>query len=98
MRGLAREDDRAREPVVGAVADAVPQRDRVEEVEVLALVLVDPLALRVEQRGRIAGEAVRLAQPRGELLLVRLLDRAPALLERGIVGVGLELAEPLEIA
>ena len=68
-------------------ADLVVERDRLEDVEELALVFVDALDLDVEQRRRDrprcrAGRAMRLAS---RALLAR-LTAAKRVLERGVVG------------
>jgi hypothetical protein len=64
----------------------------------LALVLVDALALRIEQRRGIEYQAVCGAQPVRQLGLVRAFDRAPLLLEAGVACEPLELAQAIEVA
>ena len=71
-------------PIARAAADAVVQRDQVEHVEVLPLVLVEPLDLDVEQRLRIDDDAGALPDQGGQPVLVGGLDRAPLGLKLGV--------------
>ena len=66
-------------------------------LESLPLVLVEPLHHHVEHVIGPEFDAVTLTQCVGELPLVQCLDAAERLPELGILGVGLELAEPLQV-
>ena len=68
-----------------------------QHVQVLALVLVDALDLDVEERRRVDRDAGALADAARERLLVGALDRAPSVLEGGVVGERLERAKPRQI-
>ena len=72
----------------------VIQRDDVQDVQVLALVLVDALDLHVEQRVRIDDHAGALAarMRRSRALFARLIARQ-RVAEAGVVGQRLELAQ-----
>ena len=99
-RRLAGEDDGARRHVErGSASKAIVERDDVQDVQVLALVLVDALHLDVEQRVGIDGarRCARAISPASRRLLSP-LDRAPRLLERRVVREGLELAQRVEFA
>jgi len=52
-----------------------------QDIEKLALVLMDALDLHVEERGRIDGNVVDATQPDRELLLALLFHGLPALTE-----------------
>ena len=69
------------------------ERDDVQDVQVLALVLVDALDLHVEQRVRIDRRCRCAARDQlGEVALVGALDLAPLRAERRVVRERLELA------
>ena len=92
-RGLAAEDHRARHRRRGRAAlQPVVERDQVEHVEVLALVLVEPLDLNVEERlpDRPATPVRSLHAARRARALLSRLDRLPLALERGVGGQRLE--------
>ena len=81
----------------GVVLQPVIQRDDVQGHQVLALVLMDPLDLDVEHPHRVefdAGGRVHVLREPG---LVGALDFPPALPERGVVGVGLQPAQPAQV-
>ena len=93
-RRLAGEDLYPRHPVaVGIVLDRLVQRDRLDDVEQLALVFVDALDLHVEQRGRIDLDAEPLADQARQRRLVVKLDGAELLLEFDVAGAGFDQAE-----
>ena len=78
--------------------EPLPERDHVQHVQVLALVLVDPLHLHVEQAIRVAGDARARLDYRREVRLVGALDLAPLGREGRVPGQRLELVQPLELA
>lgn len=67
--------------------------DNAENVELLALVLVDTLNLDVEQRSWVDSNAVVLLDVRGELDLVGVLDVAELLAELLVVNKRLQLVQ-----
>ena len=77
--------------------EPVVQRDDVQHVEVLALVLVDPLDLNVEQPVGVQLDAGRRADVVGEPRLVGTLDLSPLAAERGVVDERLEPAQPVQV-
>jgi hypothetical protein len=97
--GLAAEDHAARYCRAARVAaQALPERDHVQHVQVLALVLVDALHLHVEQAVGIAGHAGAGLDHAGEIGLVGALRLPPLRAEGRVLGQRLELAQPLELA
>ena len=97
-RGLAAEDERARRDCVsGVLLEPVVQSDDVQSVEVLALVLVDPLDLDVEHPGVVQFDTGGGVHELGEPPLVGPLDLSPALPERRILDVVLQPAQLVEI-
>ena len=97
-RGLGTEDDRAGRHGGGRVRlDPVVQRDDVEQLEELALVLVQPLGHDVEQRGGVDGDAGGGQDVEGQVELVLPLHLPPLRAELRVVGEGLELPQPLEV-
>ena len=79
--------------IAPAASDAVVGGDQVQHVQVLPLVLVQPLHLHVEQRLRIHGDPGALPDERGEAILVGGLDRVPVRLETGVGGERLDADE-----
>ena len=97
-RGLGAEDDRAGRHGGGRVRlDPVVQGDDVEQLEELALVLVQPLDHDVEQRAGIDGDAGGGEGMGGQVELVQPLHLAPLLPELRIVGEGLEPGQPVQV-
>ncbi len=93
-RSLAADDDRARHEVIAvAAADAVIQVDRMQQVEQLALVLVDAFDLYIEQHVGRDVQAGLLLDVVCKPLLVGELDGAPVAMETLVVG---KLAEIFE--
>ena len=83
-RRLAGKDLDARHPVaLRIVLDRVVERDRLQDVEQLALVFVDALDLDVEQCGRIDLDVDLFADQARQRDLVVMLDVAEFLLEGG---------------
>jgi hypothetical protein len=77
-RGLAAEDEGAGRDVEPRVfLEPAIQRHDVQQIEMLALVLVDALDLDIEEPGGLEDDAGLRADVVGETLLVGLLDRAP---------------------
>ena len=98
-RRLPREDDRSRRDVqMGVGLQAPIEGDRVQHVEVLALVLVDALDLYVEEALGVDGHPRPLLDLPAQRLLVRELDAAPLGTEGGVLGQRLELPELFEVA
>src|SRR5690606_1633141 len=97
-RRLAAENEGARDLVAAYSAlQAVVDRDDVQDVQMLALVLVDALDLNVEQRVRVQGRlAVDLREVFRELGLVGTLDRGPTLAERRVLRKRFERAQLVE--
>ena len=79
------------------LAQSLVERDDVQHVQVLALVLVDALHLDVEERRGVDDDAGALADALRERFLVQPLDAAPFLLKRGVVGARFERLEPRQI-
>ena len=78
-RRLAAEDEGARDDgVVGVLLDALVEADDVQQVQMLALVLVHALGLDVEQALRVHRDPGVLFQPDGQVAFGRGLDLAPA--------------------
>ena len=80
------------------LSQPVIQGDDVQHIQVLALVLVNPLDLDIEQHvgwQRNAGLQFDVA---GEALLVGELDRAPLFLEGLVIDVRLEAAQLLQFS
>ena len=78
-------------------AQAPVERDHVQRIQMLALVLVDALDLDVEQRIGIDDDARAFMNPPREPLFVEPLDAAPAFAKRGVAGMRLEGFEAREI-
>ena len=76
----------------------VIQADDVQDVQVLALVLVDALDLHVEDRRRIDDDAGAFLDQSRQRGLVGVLDLAPLGAEIRIVGQRLELAQLRQVA
>jgi hypothetical protein len=55
---------------------------------------VDPLDLNIEEPVGIQFDTSRRANVVGKPLLIGMLDRAPLVTERGVLGIGLEVAKP----
>jgi hypothetical protein len=92
--GLAREDLHARDPPgAGIVADLLPERDGLEDVQVLALVFVDALDLDVEHRVGVGRETMRGGKPVRQPRLVRALHAGVAVEEARIVEMGFQLRQ-----
>src|SRR5262245_61492645 len=66
-----------------------------QQVEMLALVLVQPLHLDIPQRSGIDGHAGPIPDERGQALLVGGLDLAPGLAKQGILSQVLQARERL---
>ncbi len=93
-RRLAAEDLDAGRPVLVRLGlDRLVQGDRLDDVEQLALVLVDALDLHVEQSGGIDVDPGPVGDDRGERLLPAEPRRRVALHEGRILGEGVEAAE-----
>jgi hypothetical protein len=75
-------------------AHGVVQRDRLEDVQELPLVLVDALDLHVEQRIRIEAQAQPIGNQPRQRHLVLAAHRGETLPERGVVGQRGECFEP----
>ena len=65
--------------------------DEVQQVELLPLVLVEPLGLNVEQCIRTDGYTLLLPEPPAQLLLVFLLDGSQPFQNGGIIRKGKQL-------
>ena len=97
-RGLGAEDDRAGRHGGGRVClDPVVHGDDVEQLEELALVLVQPLDHDVEQRSGIDDDAGGGEDMKGQVDLVLPLGLAPLRPELRIIGEGLELPQPFQV-
>ena len=97
---LGAEDDRARGNrcrVEAAADDAVVERDDVQQLQRLALVLVQALDHDIEQVPLGQGDAVAPLQHAGDPLLVRGLDGAELLSEVLVLGIDLEFLEAVEV-
>src|SRR5215471_17002176 len=95
-RGFTAEDRRPRRDVASrGVPDPVVHRDQMEDVQVLPLVLVQPLHLDVEHRLWIDLNARALFDHGRQRALVVVLDCPPLNLEPAIVG---ERHEPRQLA
>ena len=81
----------------GHLLELLVAPDHRQHVEQLALVLVYALDLDVEERVDADVGAVRRLDVRREALLVRALDRAPARLQLGVVGVLCEAAQLVRV-
>ena len=93
--GLAAEDEGAGRDVAARVLlEPVVEGDDVQHVQVLPLVLVDPLHLDVEEGVRIDGDPGPLLDQAGKIGLVGLLDLPPLFLEYRIVG---QLLQPRQL-
>ncbi len=97
-RRLAGEDLHPRHPRARRLrAHRVVQRDRLENVEELPLVLVDALDVDVEQRVGIEAEAQALGDDSREGDLVHAAHGGEPLAERRIVGERHERLEPRRV-
>src|ERR1019366_2580232 len=77
-RGLAAEEEGpGRDLRLRVVLNALQQRENVQHLQVLALVLVQPLDQHIEDRLRIGGNTQSVVNISGELQLVVPLDSAP---------------------
>jgi hypothetical protein len=93
-RRLPTENHRARgDWIVAIVLDAVVERNDVQEVEQLALVLVDALDLHVEHRIGAHGHTCSLVDERNQLPFASVLDLAPAGTEVSVFRERLELLQ-----
>ena len=91
--GLGAEDaDARRELAVGFVEDAAVQVQDVQQVQVLALILMQALDLHVEERVGRDVHVDEFLDAGGQADLVGALDREEAFLESRTVGDGVELA------
>ena len=96
--GLTAEDEgalRNRQP--GILLEPVVQRDDVQHVEMLALVLVDALDLDVEHPVRVQLDARRRADVLGQARLVAALDVAPLRAEGGVLDERLQPAQARQV-
>src|SRR4029077_18934077 len=92
--GLAAEDDRSgRARSAGVTPEPVVKSDQVYEVQVLALVLVQPLHLDVEERARIYEYVGSLLDEARQNSLIISLDGLPILLEFGVRDQPFQLRE-----
>lgn len=82
---------------IRVLLDAIEERDDVEAVEQLALVLVDALDLDVEDRAGIDLDAVVALENLRQSHLVLLLDFDDGALERRVLGKLLQLRELLQV-
>ena len=97
-RRLAGEELHPRRPVPFRVrADLVVERHRLDDVEELALVLVDALDLDVEDRVRVEPQSHAVADEMREAVLVLALHLGEGVLEGRVVGVLLEVAERVDV-
>ena len=97
-RGLGAEDDRAGRHGGGRVClDPVVHGHDVEQLEDLALVLVQPLDHDVEQRGGIDDDAGGGQDMKGQVDLVLPLGLAPLRPELRIAGEGLQPGQPVQV-
>ena len=94
--GLTTDHDGARHDFL-AVLDLDVKMDGVEDVQELALVFVDALDLHIEERVGIDIDTLRCLEVLGEAFLVLLLDGHEFLLELGVLGELLELAQVVEV-
>ena len=95
-RRLAREDLDARHEIArGVGADLVVERDGLQDVEELALILVDALDLDVEKRLRVHFDREPVVDELGERFLVLRAHAGIALLEACIVREFLKVPERL---
>ena len=78
-------------------ADRVVERDRLEDVEQLALVFVDALDVHVEHGRGIDAYAALLVDIFGERFLVRALYGGEPVLRGGILDIALEIADALDV-
>ncbi len=81
----------------GLLLEPMVERDDVQHVEVLALVLVDALDLDVEHPVRVQLDTGHRVDVLGQARFVGALDVAPLLPEGGIVDELLQPAQPLQI-
>ncbi len=81
----------------GIAADALVERKDMQDLQVLALVLVDPLDQHVEHGLGIGGHAQPVVDIRRELELIVALDGAPLVAEVRVVGQRLEAAQFFEV-
>lgn len=88
---------RAGDVGVGVMQEPAVEGENVEEVEVLALVLVQPLYLDVENRFGVELYAAELLHYAGEASLVCALDVHVLLLEGRVAGMLFEPAEHFEV-
>ena len=78
---------------VGIVLKLLVKRNDVQHVEKLALILVEPLDLHIEDGSGIQHHALVLFGIESETLLVVLLDLGQTLQHRLVVGVGVQLLQ-----
>ncbi len=78
-------------------ADLVVERHGLDDVQKLALVLVDALDLDVEKRRGVEPDAQPLVDQRRQPLLVGALDRREALAEGRVVGQRVEADELVDV-
>ena len=94
--GLAAEDDRSGKfRGAGGTPEPVKKSDQVQNVQVLALVLVQPLYLDVEERVRIYDDAGSFLDEAGQHTFIIGLNGLPIFLEVGVGGQRLEVLELL---
>ena len=97
-RRLAGEELHPRGPVPLRVrADLVVERHRLDDVEELALVLVDALDLDVEDGVGVEPEPHAVAHEMREAVLVQPLHAGEGVLEGGVGGVLLQLAQRVDV-
>src|SRR5262249_19009456 len=85
-RCLSREDFDARNPVVVRLGKDLPiSRDRIQNIEQLALIFVNAFDLDIEQRAGVDVQPEALPNYPGEPHLVGTLDRCKTLLQRLVV-------------
>ncbi len=97
---LGAEDDGARRDRRGVDLtgdDPVVERDDVQQLERLPLVLVQPLDHDIEEVVLRVQDPVAFLEDRGDPPLVQGLDLAECRPELGVVGIALELLEAVEV-
>ena len=98
-RGLGAENKNAWLHIeVRILQDAAIEREDMKQVQVLALVFMQPLDLDIEERGRIDRDAAFIEDDLGQANLVGMFHRHEFVLESGIVGPLLQPAKLVEIS
>ncbi len=97
-RSLASENESAwRDFEIRVLLEPVVQRDDVQGVEVLALVLVNTLDLDIEHPIRVQFDARRRLDVVGQPSLVPPLHSTPTLLESGVIGQRFQPSQSLQV-